>query len=266
MMRTVVLAAGRGSRLGELTDERPKSLVPLAGTPLLTRLLTSLRTAGVRDVTIVTGYRADLIAEAAPGCRTLHSARWARTNMAASLLVADDAGLLADGAVVSYADIVVEPRVLTALLDAPAAPVTLPVNTAWLDVWSQRMADPLADAERLILGDDGRLLDIGGTPAGLEEVHAQFMGLIRLDPDGARRLTGFYRDVLHDDPAAERWDTTTLLRSWLRQGGTASTVAVDGGWLEVDTPEDKARYEELHRTGRLDAICSLDIPQKEGNR
>lgn len=141
-MRTIILAAGRGSRLGPLTDQRPKSLVPLAGIPMLTRLLNALRTAGLSDITIVTGYQADLIGKAAPDCRTLHSPRWAQTNMAASLLVAADAGLLEDGAVISYSDIVVEPRVLTTLLSAPPAPLTLPVNTAWLDVWSERMTNP----------------------------------------------------------------------------------------------------------------------------
>ncbi|WP_328964204.1 phosphocholine cytidylyltransferase family protein [Streptomyces virginiae] len=264
-MRTIILAAGRGSRLGPLTDQRPKSLVPLAGIPMLTRLLNALRTAGLSDITIVTGYQSDLIGKAAPDCRTLHSPRWAHTNMAASLLVAADAGLLEDGAVISYSDIVVEPRVLTTLLSAPSAPLTLPVNTAWLEVWSERMADPLADAERLILDANGRLLDIGGAPRGLHEVHAQFMGLLRLDPDGARQLISFYRDALGAEPAAERWDTTTLLSAWLNAGGTAHTVPVHGGWLEVDTPEDKDRYEQLHRLGRLAAICALDITERDGD-
>ncbi|MGW1071556.1 phosphocholine cytidylyltransferase family protein [Streptomyces sp. NPDC002537] len=256
-MHAVVLAAGRGSRLGLLSDQRPKSLLPLVGIPLLTRLLASLNTAGCTPVTIVTGYRADALAAHAPACRTVHNPRWEQTSIAASLLAAADAGALDDGAVITYGDIVVEPIVFTALLAAPSAEVCLPVNTAWLRLWQARMDNPLDDAERLLLGPDGRLLGIGGTPDGLDEVHAQFMGIMRLTAAGAADLTGFYQHALRRDPMAARWDITALLAAWLRAGGQATTVSVPGGWLEIDTPDDLAVYENLHAQGALKDLCDL---------
>ncbi|MFD7983020.1 NTP transferase domain-containing protein [Kitasatospora indigofera] len=257
MHTVVVLAAGRGSRLGTATDQRPKPLTPLAGRTLLARLLTAFDAAGLHQVTLVTGYRADDLAAAAPACRTVHNPDWATTGIATSLLAAADAGALDGGAVVTYGDITLEPRVLTTLLTAAPADICLPVNTSWLRLWQQRMPDPLADAERLLLRTDSTLADIGGAPASLDEVNGQFMGVLRLSPAGAAALTDFYRHHLQHTDGADRWDTTALLRAFLADGHQVDTVPVDGGWLETDTPDDHALYERLHVAGHLGELCDL---------
>ena len=84
-MRAVILAAGEGTRLRPHTNDRPKCLVELAGRPLLAWQLDALHAAGVTDVTIVTGYRADQITV---GTRRVHNDRYDDTNMVASLMCA----------------------------------------------------------------------------------------------------------------------------------------------------------------------------------
>ncbi len=58
-MKTIILAAGMGSRLMPLTAEKPKCMVELAGKPLLHRQIAALRGAGADDITLVGGYRSD---------------------------------------------------------------------------------------------------------------------------------------------------------------------------------------------------------------
>lgn len=57
----IILAAGRGTRLGDLTHERPKPLLTVGGRPVIARILDGLMRAGVSDVAIVTGYHAAMI-------------------------------------------------------------------------------------------------------------------------------------------------------------------------------------------------------------
>jgi NDP-sugar pyrophosphorylase family protein len=57
--QAVILAAGRGSRLAPLTDDRPKCLVEIRGRPLLDLVLDSMASAGIAEVVLVLGYRAD---------------------------------------------------------------------------------------------------------------------------------------------------------------------------------------------------------------
>ena len=65
-MKAVILAAGVGSRLAPLTNDRPKALVPVAGKPILFRHLDSLARAGIadRDVIVVGGYKIDVLRHA----------------------------------------------------------------------------------------------------------------------------------------------------------------------------------------------------------
>jgi choline kinase len=61
MMRASILAAGRGSRMGRLGDERPKCFVELEGKPLIERQIAALSRGGVDQIGVVRGYRAELI-------------------------------------------------------------------------------------------------------------------------------------------------------------------------------------------------------------
>src|SRR6185436_11743706 len=60
-MKAVILAAGKGTRMGELTNALPKPMLKVQGRPILEHILEGLITAGIRDVFIVTGWRADVI-------------------------------------------------------------------------------------------------------------------------------------------------------------------------------------------------------------
>ena len=56
-MKTIILAAGRGSRMGNLTDEKPKCLLEVFGKPLIEHQIEALTKGGIEDIAIVTGYK-----------------------------------------------------------------------------------------------------------------------------------------------------------------------------------------------------------------
>jgi NDP-sugar pyrophosphorylase family protein len=60
-MKAVILAAGKGTRMGELTHEVPKPMLKAHGKPILEHIILGLAGAGIREVFIVTGYRAETI-------------------------------------------------------------------------------------------------------------------------------------------------------------------------------------------------------------
>ena len=60
-MKGLILAAGRGSRLHELTELRPKCLLQINGRPLIEWQLSALRKSGVSPIGIVTGYKSDYL-------------------------------------------------------------------------------------------------------------------------------------------------------------------------------------------------------------
>ena len=62
-MKAVILAAGKGTRMGPLTENRPKVMLPIANRPLLEHIIVALRASGIREILIVTGYCKEKIVE-----------------------------------------------------------------------------------------------------------------------------------------------------------------------------------------------------------
>jgi len=254
----IILAAGRGSRLGALTDETPKCLTELAGRPLIAWQLRALAEAGLDRVGLVTGYAADRLAHL--GLPSIHNPRWEETNMVSSLLCAEAALRSEDDLIVSYGDIVYEPRIVSALRDSDGAIATV-IDLDWLKLWQLRSDDPLADAESLRLDSQGRITDIGQGVASLGEIEGQYIGLTRFSAAGKRALLEFVaRDGTRDWPLSSSLDDTSftdLLRGMIDTGMTIDAIPVRGGWLEVDTPEDLAVYEAELARPTIDGFFSL---------
>ena len=61
IQKAVILAAGRGTRMRELTAELPKPMIAVRGKPVLQHIIEGLRNAGIRDCLMVVGYRADVV-------------------------------------------------------------------------------------------------------------------------------------------------------------------------------------------------------------
>lgn len=236
-MKAVLLAAGRGSRLGERTRELPKCLAPLAGKPLLSWQLEALRGAGLGEIAVVRGYKAEVVA--APGLTYFENPRWAETNMVASLACAE-AWLLSGPCLVSYTDIVYDSAAASALA-AASAEIAVLYDPGWRALWEARFACPLEDAETFRHDERGRLIEIGARPSSFDQVQGQYMGLLRFSPEGWRRAREYWQSLPPE--RHDRLDMTSLLSALLGRGVHIETIPYAGRWGEVDRPEDLALYE-----------------------
>lgn len=236
-MRALILAAGRGSRMKQMTDERPKCLVELNGRSLLDHQLASLRAAGIDEIGIVTGYRREMLSD--KGLIEFHNPRWQETNMVSSLACAAQ-WLEAGSCVVSYSDIFYEPEAVS-LLTETSAELAVTYDPNWLGLWSRRFGDPLDDAETFRMDDKGFLLEIGNRPTHVDEVQGQYMGLLRFTPTAWAEITRI-RAALG---AAERdrMHMTGTLQRVIEAGRMAvKTVAYGGSWGEIDSASDLDIY------------------------
>lgn len=242
-MHGVILAAGRGSRLGTLTDEMPKGMVPLGSRPLVEWQNAAMKAAGISDVTVVTGYLGHVFVER--GFRTIPNPDWDRGNMVSSLARALDE--IPGPLIVSYSDIVYGPECIRSLLESSAS-LALTYDRQWLDLWSRRFDKPLTDAETFRLGSDGTITEIGRKAGSVDEIEGQFMGLLKLNIEARTWI----QDLLMSNSGARLGlDTTALLQELIAAGRPLKGVPVDGGWCEVDNLDDLAVAEALVSEGRL---------------
>lgn len=236
-MKAIILAAGRGSRMKTLTDDRPKCLIEMRGRSLLEWQLDALHGAGIKEIAIVTGYRRDMLQ--GYGLVEFHNPRWEQTNMVTSLACAGE-WLRAGPCIVSYSDIFYDVSAVKSLIDCPAS-LAITYDRHWLKLWRQRFDDPLSDAETFRLNPDGTLAEIGERPTSLSQVEGQYMGLLRFAPEGwaeverlRARLTQQVQDQMH---------MTGTLNLLIAAGNVAiRAIPYDSSWGEVDSPEDLASY------------------------
>ena len=97
MKKAIILSAGQGSRLGHLTDDRPKCLIEFNGRTLLDRQLDALAANGVEEAVVVTGFRDDQIEAAiarrgdlGPAVRTVYNPFYKVADNLGSLFVAKE--------------------------------------------------------------------------------------------------------------------------------------------------------------------------------
>lgn len=236
-MKAVILAAGRGSRLGSLTDDRPKGMVHAAGRPLLDWQHAAFRAVGICDITVITGYCGHLVSSY--GFKTLFNKDWERGNMVSSLACALES--IPGSLLVAYADILYKPQILRSLINC-TAPMALTYDLEWLELWRRRFEAPLDDAESFRVDDHCRVTEIGGRPTTEQEIQGQFMGILKLLPP-ARAWIG---SALDADPNARlNLDTTRLISRILANGHAVTGVAIHGGWCEIDSTRDLAIAEAL---------------------
>lgn len=236
-MKAIILAAGRGSRMKNLTDECPKCLVELRGKSLLDWQLKALREAGVTEIAIVTGYKRELLNNR--GLVEFHNPRWAETNMVSSLAHAAE-WLETDSCVVSYSDIFYAASAVTALMHCPAL-LAVTYDANWRTLWEKRFGDPLLDAETFRMKADGTLAEIGNKPKTVEEVEGQYMGLLRFTPKGWGEVVRI-RSTLSAEQC-DRMHMTGTLQKVIEAGRVpVAAVPYRDEWGEVDSADDLAAY------------------------
>ena len=165
VLNAIILAAGKGKRLSPLTNDKPKCLVELFGKPFLEWQIETFQNSGITDITIVSGYKSDLINF--PETTILKNEKYDSTNMVETLFYAKEKML--DSTIVSYGDIIFEKNVLESLIDSPDD-ISVIIDKQWKELWRKRFQDPLSDAESLVI-EDGRIVEIG------QKVNLEFTSL-----------------------------------------------------------------------------------------
>lgn len=238
-MKVIILAAGRGSRLGERTKDRPKCMVEICGKTILERCIATLEEAGIKreDIGIVTGYRKDLIHVS--GVHYFHNEKWEQTNMFLSMMEAMD-WLKAEPCLVCYSDVIFSAHAIQSLATSNA-PLAITYYTGFWELWKMRMEDPLSDLETFKIDEQNMLLEIGKKPQTKEDIMGQYMGLIRFTPVSFHWVLKTIEKPLPKTIA--KLDMTTLLQGMLEQGYPIHTIAINELWLECDTQQDIEAYE-----------------------
>ncbi len=239
----MILAAGRGSRMGNLTDTAPKGMVAFNGKTLIEWQIASLHGAGIFDIAIVTGYKKECISF--DGIHTFHNPYWSKSNMVFSLCCASE-WLEDESVIISYSDIFYSSDAVFELKGS-TMDISILYDVNWYNLWSRRFPDPLLDAETFKINSQSILLEIGKKTSNYQNIEGQYMGLIKLTPIGWKTISDYISELPKED--VFRLDITSLLQNIIALSKEINAVPTHRAWGEVDSQNDLNLYKKMYSEG-----------------
>lgn len=249
-MKAIILNAGKGGRLGNLTDDRPKCLVEVGGRPILDFQLDALRAAGVLDLVMVVGYRQEMIRKYLRhypefSVTWIENPDYAVTNTAYSLCLARHT--MTDDILYCNGDVLFHPELLRRLVASPAA--------CPMAVERKRCGEE----EVKVMVDGTRIVAIGKELSpGI--AFGEFIGVARFSSE----IFELFRQTLEEVVIRDRLVNDYFERAIERMLGKAIFTTLDSTDLpciEIDFPEDleRASREIVPRIGWSTDAVDIEV-------
>ena len=239
-MKVIILAAGQGTRLRPLTDDRPKCMVEVNGKSIIERQLAVMHNCGIKDedITIVAGYRGDVLQQKFQDTKMdiIINEDYETTNMVCSLMCARELMESQDDILISYGDIIYEETVLRSILRSEDSASVI-VDDGWYAYWSERCENPLDDAETLMFDANDYLTEIGQKTTDISKVQSQYIGLMRFKSDGLISMLALASEAKkRSNQGIALWRTirtyqkmymTDLLQGLIDEGSKLKAIHID---------------------------------------
>ncbi|MDE0884078.1 MAG: phosphoenolpyruvate mutase [Myxococcota bacterium] len=234
----LVLAASRGAGLDELTADRPKAMIPVSGMPAIEKMLQSMRAEGIKDISVVRGYRPEALAPV--GAKFFDNPDWEENGELGSLAVAREA--IKGDTIIAYGDVVFKRYILHLLLSSDA-PITLVVDGSRSFLESGRSVDRVKVSGPAPTAYDESENWLEAASEGLPEemTHGEWIGMLRVRGEGVESLQEALDSALAR-PGSAQLDLCALLDDLAQADPRAIRVIyVHGGWIDINSLADVAR-------------------------
>tara|TARA_B100000287_G_C20650818_1_gene786826 strand:+ start:788 stop:1510 length:723 start_codon:yes stop_codon:yes gene_type:complete len=235
-MNAIILAAGRGLRLKNLTDTMPKCLVQINKKSLLSRQLEIYNSISeISNISIVRGYLKEKINDKRVN-KYFENEEWSRTNIVSSLYTCKEI-LQEKDSIISYGDIFFGREIINELVN-DQNDIVISYDQDFLKLWSKRFKNPLDDLETFKIDKNQYLIDIGDKTDDIQKIEGQYMGLLKITRNGWKKIDNLLCKIDFNNI-----DITQLLKILLNKNLKIKTVQNKEIWGEVDTPQDITIYE-----------------------
>lgn len=236
-MKSIILAAGKGTRLGELTSNNPKCLVKLNGIPLLEYQLKIFEECGIDEIIVVAGYKNNKLKYLSK--KIVLNPKFNSTNMLYSLYCALDK--INGDVLISYGDSVFDKSIVKKMINSKED-ISVASDLRWKEYWSSRYIDPLSDLESFQVNDKGYIKLLGEKASSYDQIQGQYIGFIRLNSEGAqifrRELKYFFTKKIINQKLFKDAYLTDFLQALIIKGVKLKAIEIEGNYIEIDTIED----------------------------
>ena len=249
-MKAIIIAAGIGSRLGDLTKDLPKPLVDVNGKSILQRQIEIFNKFGIDEIFIVTGYKHDKIKFS--NVSYIYNSEYQQTEQIGSLMKARNQ--ISGDLIISFGDILFEGSILEQLLEKKEDFV-LVCDPDWKNSYEQRSDNPPTQSHFVALENNNikkffkNSLEINDSFSVVE-----FIGLMKLSSISSTIFTQTYENLEKSHNGKFHFASSFMKAKLidffeeLRSIGTEMhALNINGKWCEIDTIQDLEIAKKLFR-------------------
>ena len=240
-IKALIVAAGLGSRLKKHTENLPKCMLDFGGKTLLQRQLDAYKKCDINNISVIRGYKKEKINY--KGIKYFENNDYKNNNILNSIFYAEKN--INGNIVISYSDILFDKSVVRRLIDSNYD-ISVVVDIDWRGYYVGRKDHPISEAENVIFNSNNEVEKIGKINTGNEEVHGEFIGMIKLSSRGCEifkqqfnRLKKIYWDKpFQRAKIFQKAYLTDFIQELVDIGIKVHVVIIESGWKEIDTVED----------------------------
>jgi histidinol-phosphate/aromatic aminotransferase/cobyric acid decarboxylase-like protein/choline kinase len=236
-MKAIILTAGYGNRMRPLTDHIHKTLLTVAGHTIIGRIVDGLVDNGIRDLVVVTGYRAEeltaYLSATYPhlSIQYVHNERYRETNNIYSMALAFEHTIIDDDLVLIESDLIYQPGVIARLLSSREK------NVALVDRYARGMDGTVVTV------DNGLITNV--IPPHLQDEDFDFsdkyktLNIYKFSREFCnstfKKLLTYYAKVINDNCY---YELILGILIYMQQETVHAEVLSGEKWAEVDDPND----------------------------
>jgi len=259
-MKVIILAAGRGSRMGNLTSQLPKCMVQFIGKPILEYTLNNLNNnKAIDNIVLIRGYQSEKIKYSNIKYYDIIQSH----NMVETLFHAWEE--MNDDLLILYGDIIISKEIID-LLTESKNDIAVCIDKNWKELQQLRFNNISDDLESCVIDNNGNIISIGEKNPKVEDVMGQYFGAIRLSNKGCEIFKSFYEQEKSKYDQNRVWMRgrdfnsiymTDFLQGLIDKGHDVKAIFCNKGWLEFDSEEDLICYHALDATKKLSEFIKL---------
>ena len=241
MTKALIIAAGLGSRLKKHTENLPKCMLDFGGKTLLQRQLDVYKKCGVSDISLIRGYKKEKINY--KNIKYFDNKDFKKNNVLNSIFYAEK--IINGNIIISYSDILFDSVAVKRLLNSDHD-ISVVVDIDWRGYYVGRKDHPITEAENVIFNSNNEVEKIGKINKGNDDVHGEFIGMIKLTDRGAKIFKQHFHRLkkIYWNKPFQRAKTfqnaylTDMIQELVDIGIKVHCVIIESGWKEIDTVED----------------------------
>ena len=241
-MKAIILAAGVGSRLGDITKTLPKGLVDVNGKSIVERQISSFKKNGINEIVLVVGGFPEKYSF--KDIKYISGKKSFPHNILYSLIEAKHE--FDDDVIISYGDIIFEDKIIQQLIESKHE-ITLAVDMNWEKSY-QNKSKFLVDHVCNVIIEDEQVLQIGyrkNLDISSNMMVGEFIGLVKFNKNNIEHFLKIYSELesnhdgkFHESPSIREGIISDMIQELIDRDFVLRCVAVTGKWCEIDTPDD----------------------------